>query len=120
MARILVIDDDADMRLTLRGMLENHALLEAADGKEALRLLASEQVDLVITDLVMPEKEGLETIVELRRDHPTLKIIAISGAAIEFRGCSLRIAQQLGAQVCLAKPFTPAELSSAIRQVLGS
>ena len=79
MARILVIDDDELVRFTLQKILEeeNHEVIVAVDGKEGTALFAAQPFPLVITDLIMPEKEGMETIIELRRDYPDTKIIAI-------------------------------------------
>ena len=82
MARILLIDDDDSVRTMLRLTLVHfgHTVIEARDGKEGLELFQNTDVDLLITDIVMPEKEGLEVLMELRkRKHPPVKIIAISG-----------------------------------------
>jgi CheY-like chemotaxis protein len=81
MARILLIDDDEPVRTTLRLTLEHfgHTVIEARDGTEGLALFQHANADLVITDIVMPEKDGLEVLRELRRMHPSVKIIAISG-----------------------------------------
>ena len=81
MARILIIDDDEQVRRYLRKILEaqGHEVVAASDGKLGIELCREEPTDLIITDIFMPEKEGLETIGELRRDYPDVKIIAISG-----------------------------------------
>jgi len=81
MARILLIDDDAPVRRTLRKMLERqgYEVEEAPDGKAGLTLYQENPADLIITDLIMPEMEGIETIMELRRRFPDVKIIAMSG-----------------------------------------
>ena len=81
MANILVVDDEELVRATLRQMLESadHVVFEAANGKEALRSFENRAVDLVITDIIMPEKEGIETIIDLRKIAPNLRIVAISG-----------------------------------------
>jgi two-component system, chemotaxis family, chemotaxis protein CheY len=81
MARILVVDDEELLRETLRAFLEleGHTVLEASDGMEAVELCASEQPDILVTDLVMPARDGLETIRHSRRKHPGVKIVAISG-----------------------------------------
>ena len=81
MNRILVIDDDAPFRGMLRQVLgrEGYEVMEASNGKEGMALFRAEPTDLVISDILMPEQEGLQTIKELRRDFPEVKIIAISG-----------------------------------------
>lgn len=82
MARLLLIEDDEGVRTVLRRMLEQagHTVIEAHNGKEGLGLFQRASADLVITDIVMPEKEGLEVVKALRDTHPPVKIIAISGA----------------------------------------
>lgn len=93
-----------------------HAVTIAADGGDALRLFAPHAVDAVITDILMPEKEGLETIHELLSRQPKLKIIAVSGAPVQWK--VLEIAKSLGALKTLAKPFTQQELIGALDEVL--
>ncbi len=96
-----------------------HAVTEAGDGREGLKQLRARAPDLVITDLVMPEREGLEIMMEARRSHPAVKFIAISGAG--RRGSDyLRVAKYLGAKCILAKPFTPEQLIAEVSGVLGS
>ena len=81
MARILIIDDEDDLRATLRQMLEQdgHEVSEAANGAHGLELYEKDSPDLIITDVIMPKKEGVETIIALHRSAPNLPIIAISG-----------------------------------------
>jgi two-component system, chemotaxis family, chemotaxis protein CheY len=120
-ASILVIDDEAPMRRSVAMALEKrgHALSEAADGAEALRILAARSIDLVITDLLMPETDGIETILELRRLYPATKIIAISGGGDYQSGKGfLRAAESLGADRTLAKPFEFRELLPAVEALL--
>ena len=120
MVSILLVDDD-DQFLPLLSKVLKHAgyqVREATDGQQALRFYESEPTDVVITDLVMPGKEGLEMIVELKRSHPKAKIIAMSGAAQEVLGDYLKMAQAFGAQRVLAKPFSDQEILEAISQVL--
>ncbi len=114
MDRILVVDDDRELRGWMRELLTRagYQVSEAADGNEALKQLREARLDLVILDLVMPEKDGVETLLELRREFPGLKVIAISGRDY------LAIAEHLGAQETLAKPFTASELISAVQAVL--
>jgi DNA-binding response OmpR family regulator len=106
MARILIIDDDVQILNMLRQTLERegHAVVDAPDGNEGLRLFRENPTDLIITDLIMPEKEGIETIMELRRDFPDVKIIAISGGGRLDPGQYLSIAKSFGAQYTFTKP----------------
>jgi DNA-binding NtrC family response regulator len=103
-ARILIVDDDADVRLVLRRMLEpdGYEVAEAAHGREALEAVLEKPFDLVITDLIMPEKEGIETIQAIHHRYPAIKIIAISGA---YGTDYLRIAKHLGAHEVMQKPL---------------
>lgn len=107
MAKILVIDDDDTVRLSVRLALEDaeHDVDEASNGAEGLDRLKVQMADLVVTDIFMPEKEGLETIDEIRRDYPQVKIIAISGGGRIDPQDYLEIAKQLGADRVLFKPF---------------
>lgn len=121
MARILLIDDDESVRTMLRTMLEyhRHTVMEAHDGREGLQLLPKARPDLVITDLVMPEQEGIEVITTLRKTHPALKIIAISGGGrTNSSDDYLVMARRLGADLTLAKPFAHAALLAAIAELL--
>jgi CheY-like chemotaxis protein len=122
MATILVIDDEAMMRAVIRKILERegHTVLEAGDGDVGLKLAKEELPDLVITDLIMPEREGIETIQVLRSDFPTLRILAISGAGSAAEGGPLADAELLGADDSLAKPFTADELQECVGRLLGS
>ncbi len=81
MALILVVDDKEPARFTLREILgeAGHEVVEAGDGKAALEQQRAHSIDLVVTDIIMPEQEDVETIIELKRDYPGLKIVAISG-----------------------------------------
>ena len=120
MARILVIDDDDAVRLTIRRVLERagHAVEMAVNGLDGLRLFKKAPHDLVITDLYMPEKEGIETILELRQDFPDLKVIAISGGGAHGQQGYLQAAGLLGANRTLSKPFQLDALLTAVREVL--
>jgi CheY-like chemotaxis protein len=120
MTTVLVIDDDDNLRSVLRLILENLgcAVLEARNGKEGLILFRSAGADVVITDLIMPEKEGLETIRELRKGYPGLKIIAISGGEQQHARDNLKMAKFLGANAVLAKPFSADDLAKLIGSLL--
>jgi DNA-binding response OmpR family regulator len=121
MARILVIDDDEDVRRAIRRHLQSdgHEVIEAPDGKVGMRLFREHPTDLVVTDLFMPEQEGLETIRELRRSSKDIKILVVTGAApgstLDFRAQ----ATMLGAAATLGKPFTRDELLGAVDTLLG-
>ena len=121
MAKILIIDDEEQVRLYLRSILEpeGYEVVEAPDGKVGLQLYREEPVDLIITDVFMPEKEGLETIRELRSEYPEVKIIAISGGGRDIDLDFLPLAKQLGALRTLKKPFDRQEMLDAVKEVLG-
>jgi CheY-like chemotaxis protein len=120
MSRILIIDDERPVRAVLRQMLEKegYEVDEAMDGAVGIRLLQTCPADLVITDLFMPEKEGIETMMEVRRHFPEVKIIAISGGGRMGKLDLLPMAKSFGAQRILAKPFERKELLQTVREVL--
>ena len=121
MANILIIDDDDQFREMLRQMLERagYEVVEASDGKEGLKLFRENQVDLVITDIFMPEKEGLEVIMEFRRNFPDKKIIAISGGYRKITPEeSLKMAEAFGAKYTFKKPVDRQALLDAIKELL--
>ncbi|MBM3600940.1 MAG: response regulator [Alphaproteobacteria bacterium] len=121
MARILIIDDEPDIRKAMRSLLEKegHGVVEAANGVLGLRQFDAGDFDLVITDIVMPEKEGIETILHIRRIKPGQKILAISGGGPSGNLHYLQSAKTLGADEVLTKPFDAEELSQAIRVCIG-
>jgi CheY-like chemotaxis protein len=121
--RILFVDDEPNLRHGLQRMLRpmrpEWDMTFATNGREALQILNQEHCDVVVTDIFMPEKEGLETIMELRRDHPTTKIIAISGGGQKGRLLrALDIATKLGAHCTLQKPFDSEQMITALRGVM--
>jgi CheY-like chemotaxis protein len=123
MPTILIIDDNSDIR-ELYGRVLRHAgydVIEAADGEIGTKLYRDNPTDLIVTDIVMPEKEGIETIRELRRDYPDAKIIAISGGgqAMASSTC-LMLAERLGAQRTFTKPVKIAELVQAVKELIES
>ncbi len=121
MKRVLVIDDDVQVLQMLQQMLERegYEVAEAPDGKEGIKLYRQAPTDLIITDIIMPEKEGVETIIELKRDFPDVKIIAISGGsrALGAQNC-LSYVEQLGVERVFNKPFDRKELLGAIQELL--
>jgi CheY-like chemotaxis protein len=122
MAHILIIEDDDLFRRMLRATLEQegHVVTEARNGSEGIAKHRDSAPDVVITDLIMPEKEGLETIIELRETCPGVRVIAMSGGGRGLPAGYLNLAQHLGAVRVLAKPFPREAILKAIREVLGS
>jgi CheY-like chemotaxis protein len=120
MAKILVIDDDQPIRQTIRRILERqgHEIAEAVEGEEGMRLFRSGDFDLVVTDLVMPGQEGIETILALREESPTVPILAVSGGLSVSKTGPLEDAEALGANASLAKPFAAQELMEVVESLL--
>lgn len=119
MARILVIEDDAPVREVIRRMLqnENHDVLEASDGSEGIEIFRREKPDLIILDILMPVKEGLETTKEIRRISQDVKIIAISGGGAVKPGFYLDLAKKLGADHAFEKPFTWKQMLESVNRL---
>ncbi len=119
MVRILVVDDDFQMREMLGVILERkgYDVKTASDGKAALQLQSIKPFDIVITDMIIPEKEGMETISELRRDYPRVKIIAISAGGRNRPEGYMELARQIGADRLLVKPFGSWEILGAVREL---
>jgi len=122
MPTILIIDDDIDLRRMLARLLarENYLTLEASNGLEALSLLDHNIPDLIITDIIMPDQDGIGTINTLRKKYPEIKIIAISGGGRMLSEDYLKIAKMLGAHHALSKPFDNRELLDKIRELISS
>lgn len=118
--RVLVIDDDSQMRAMLKQVLEKEGydVIEAADGNAGIKSYRENLPDLVITDLIMPEKEGVETIMELKKDFPDANIIAASGGGRNEPESYLQMAKQLGAARVFAKPIDRSKLMDAVRELL--
>jgi CheY-like chemotaxis protein len=122
MARILLIEDDETLRRMLAITLVQigHDVLEARDGQEGLALQSSVNPDLVLTDIIMPERDGIEAILALRRRAPHIPVIAMSGGGRVDANDYLTTARHLGAVATLAKPFSTTDLTTAIDQALTS
>ena len=124
MARILVIDDEEAVRSALCMALTvlGHTVFGASDGKMGLEMVREHSPEVVITDLVMPETEGLEVVMTLRGSNPNLKIIAISGGGRQGSTDNLRMAKYLGASHVIPKPMTIAQLKAVLDEmnVLGN
>ena len=116
MASVLIVDDEEQLRLLMRQALEQaeFTVHDAKDGKEALEHYRRNPTDLVIMDILMPGQDGLESIIQLRREFPTVKVIAITGGS-EMIGVLnyLEVAKMLGARRTLHKPFELKELVEA-------
>jgi CheY-like chemotaxis protein len=119
MKRVLIIDDDEQLRALLSQILERagYSVAEAAQGSMGLKLFREQPSDLVITDLIMPEKEGIETILEFRL-FPMVPLIAISGGGRHGPQDYLAIAKRLGAQQTVSKPFSRDEILQAVQIAL--
>jgi CheY-like chemotaxis protein len=124
MSHILIIDDSESLRAQIEHHLagQQHRCATAANGHEALAILREQgPFDLVITDIFMPEMDGIEAIERMKALQPTLKVIAISAGGMGMSGqAMLEIAQGLGAAITLPKPFQPAELDQAVRTALAA
>jgi len=120
MGKILVIDDDPVVRSVIGRVLsrEGYELLFASDGEKGLRTFKVEQPDLVICDIIMPEREGIETIRAMMASRPDASIIAISGGGRLANADFLSMAAAFGAKEVLSKPFAATELTEAVRRVL--
>ncbi len=122
MSRVLLIDDDEQILKVFQKMLagEGYEVIVATNGRQGRELFREHGADLIITDIVMPEKEGIEIIMELRRDYPGLSIIAISGGGQTFGPDSyLDVAQSLGVNKTLQKPIHRRDLLAAVREQIG-
>jgi CheY-like chemotaxis protein len=122
MSSILVVDDDTQVLDVMSEMLrlEGHSVSVAENGQQAVDQMRDAQFDLVITDLIMPEKEGLETIADIRKTRSDLPIIAISGGGRVGPMDYLETARFIGADATLAKPFGRQELITTVSDLLAS
>ena len=122
MEKILVIDDDAAMRrMVVRALsAKGYDVAEAENGQDGLAAMELAKPAVVITDILMPKTEGIETITKAKERFPKTKIIAISGGGISRNLMFLDVARALGVDATLAKPFRPAELVDAVARVLAA
>lgn len=120
MAKILTIDDDEQILMLLKMMLTSagHEVVQANNGKLGAQLYRQEPTDVIITDIIMPDKEGIEIIVELKKEYPDAKIIAISGGGRFGPEQFLALAKNLGAKMTVTKPFKKEQILAAIDSVL--
>ncbi len=121
MARILIIDDEESIRIMLREMLEQEGfeITDACSGKEAMRIQLKKPADLIITDIIMPDMEGIETIFEFKERFPKVKVIAISGGGIVKPDTYLKMAESFGVTYTFTKPVERKKLLCAVRELLG-
>jgi DNA-binding response OmpR family regulator len=119
--RVLIIDDNADQRAMLEYVLgaEGFEVAAARNGEDALKLLEHSPAEAVVTDLFMPDKDGIETIAEMRKAHPDTRIIAMSGWTSMKGADYLGVAREIGADATLRKPFDPQELIRLLRSLPG-
>jgi CheY-like chemotaxis protein len=119
--QILVIDDDAAVRMTVHTILTDlgYSVICAVDGEEGMQLFRSLRPDLVITDIIMPKREGIETIIAIRRERPEAKIIAMSGGGRINCADLLSMARDLGANHAITKPFDIDGLTAVVNQSFG-
>lgn len=119
MKTVLVVDDDPTIRSICRQMLENadFAVAEATNGQEAIEQYRAAKADVILMDIIMPEKDGIDAILELRSLFPHVKIVAMSGGGAVPAGKYLSITQSLGVHGMLKKPFHAEDLVKAIRSI---
>jgi DNA-binding response OmpR family regulator len=122
MAEILVMDDVEYVRTSVKNVLEKngHTVFTAADGVEGEEILKEKRIDLVITDIVMPRKGGVEALFDLRRDHKSVKIIIMTGKVSSDSEAFKNLVNQFGATEILYKPFQRQQLIDAVNTVLGT
>jgi YesN/AraC family two-component response regulator len=122
MGKILIIDDEPYILLMLKKMIEKigHEVDLASNGRDGMELFEKEPADMVITDIIMPDKEGLEIILEMKKTHPDLKIIAISGGGRISPESYLECARHFGASRVFQKPFKQKEILSAVKELMAS
>jgi DNA-binding NtrC family response regulator len=120
MARILIIDDEAQIRSMLRLMLERdgYEVVEAPDGIEGIRVYRQKPADLIITDLIMPNKDGIGMIIEIQKEFPDVKIIAMSGGGLNKPEGYLKGAEKLGAVCTLKKPIDREIMLRAVKNTI--
>jgi CheY-like chemotaxis protein len=117
---VLIVEDDPGVRRVLQHTLEygGHSVHAVDNGRDALRAVRDREPDLVVTDIVMPDSDGLEVIRILTSDHPRIRIIAISGGGMIHRTTYLELAHLLGAHLTLHKPVLPSDLIFAVSELL--
>lgn len=122
MVRVLLVDDHDDVRVTLTRALKRlgHEVAQASNGAEALRALRDTPCDLVITDINMPEMDGIELVLAIRSERADLPVIAMSGGGMLAKELLLADADALGAVLTLEKPISVADLASAVDHAMAA
>jgi len=120
MARILIVDDETEIREMLKNVFDDdYDIVEATNGLEAKELCDSTDVDLMITDIVMPEMHGVDLVLEMRRDHPDIPIIAVSGGGgVTGRFDYLKIVSLMGVNEIMQKPFDMIALRNKVKELV--
>ena len=120
MERILIIDDEPQIRSMLTLMLERegYEVVEASDGVDGIKIYRQNPADLIITDLIMPNKDGIGMIIDLKKEFPNVKIIAMSGGGLNKPDGYLKGAKKLGAACTLTKPIDREKMLEAVREIL--
>ena len=118
--QILIVEDNEQLRSMLRLVLEDadYVVREAGNGREALKSYAETPADLILTDIVMPDSEGIEMIMKFKRAYPAVKIVAMSGGGQQSCDDYLDLASKLGANRTIAKPFSNSDILNLIREML--
>ncbi len=119
--RVLVLDDEISILEMITDMLEPEGfdVITAPDGNKGMQIVeCTPDIDIVITDMMMPEKEGLETVIELKTHYPSIKILAISGGGINQPEAYLDIARKMGADATLCKPFIKKQLLDCLQEIV--
>jgi CheY-like chemotaxis protein len=119
--RVLIVDDSAGLREIMRIGLQarGYEVAQAADGREALKLQRERPADVIVTDLFMPEMDGIETLEVVKHEFPDTPVVAMSGVPTRTGTDFLEIAHELGAALVLRKPFTIPDLVAAVEQAAG-
>ena len=122
MSHILVVEDSEDLRYIIKDILQRagHQVSEACDGSEVSQRFTGDPVDMVITDILMPEQEGISTILQIRRSNPNIKIIGMSGGGKGGAEHYLEMAREFGADATMQKPFKKAQLLEIVDELLGA
>ncbi len=119
MARVLIIDDNENVcKFVAKALEDEHVVVSAPNGEAGMDAFRDAPFDMVITDIFMPGKDGIETIREIRQFSAATKIVAVSGGGGTYWSNTLKAAEMLGATHCLAKPFTVEQLQETVRNAL--
>jgi CheY-like chemotaxis protein len=121
MAQILIIEDDNVFRKVLKDLLKRHnyTVVTAEDGAQGVSMFRKDPTDLIITDMIMPVKGGLQTIMDIKQDYPNVNIIAISGGGVGTAEEYLEVAKILNAKYTFKKPFANKDLLEAVKDLIG-